>query len=305
MGTGTGPLRGLRVVELAGIGPGPHAAMVLADLGADVVRVDRPAGALRLGDPDRPDPTLRGRRRVARRPQGPRGSRHGAAPGRPRGRPDRGLPAGGRRTPRGRAGRLPRPQPAAGLRPHDRVGPGRSDGAAGRARHQLRVAHRRAARDRPGGRTTGAAAEPRRRLRRRLHAAARRRPRGAAGGALVGPRPGRRRRDGRRGEPAHADDLGVLRSGPLGRRAGGQPPGRRHALLRHLHLRRRPARRRRRAGAAVLRPAARRARPRPGDAAGAGRRRGVPGAAGAVHRPRSRPGRATSGRPSSRARRRA
>lgn len=59
-----GPLRGLRVVELAGIGPGPHAAMILADLGADVVRIDRPGG-LRLGDPARPDPTLRGRRRVA------------------------------------------------------------------------------------------------------------------------------------------------------------------------------------------------------------------------------------------------
>ena len=41
---GTGPLVGLRVVELAGIGPAPHAAMVLADLGADVVRVDRPLG---------------------------------------------------------------------------------------------------------------------------------------------------------------------------------------------------------------------------------------------------------------------
>ncbi|WP_328351945.1 CoA transferase [Mycobacterium sp. NBC_00419] len=40
----TGPLNGLRVVELAGIGPGPHAAMVLGDLGADVVRVERPAG---------------------------------------------------------------------------------------------------------------------------------------------------------------------------------------------------------------------------------------------------------------------
>jgi alpha-methylacyl-CoA racemase len=65
MGTGTGPLVGLRGVELAGIGPGPHAAMVLADLGADVVRVDRPSGALQLGDPDGPDPTLRGRRRVA------------------------------------------------------------------------------------------------------------------------------------------------------------------------------------------------------------------------------------------------
>ncbi|MGW5309239.1 CaiB/BaiF CoA transferase family protein [Nocardia thailandica] len=37
-----GPLAGIRVVELAGIGPGPHAALLLADLGADVVRVQRP-----------------------------------------------------------------------------------------------------------------------------------------------------------------------------------------------------------------------------------------------------------------------
>ncbi|GAA1163785.1 CaiB/BaiF CoA-transferase family protein [Streptomyces hebeiensis] len=43
--TGSGPLTGVRVVELAGIGPGPFAAMTLADLGADVVRVDRPGGA--------------------------------------------------------------------------------------------------------------------------------------------------------------------------------------------------------------------------------------------------------------------
>ncbi|QNJ93387.1 CoA transferase [Mycolicibacterium fluoranthenivorans] len=40
----SGPLTGLRVVELAGIGPGPHAAMILGDLGADVVRVERPGG---------------------------------------------------------------------------------------------------------------------------------------------------------------------------------------------------------------------------------------------------------------------
>ena len=38
-----GPLSGLRVVELAGLGPAPHAAMVLADLGADVVRIERPS----------------------------------------------------------------------------------------------------------------------------------------------------------------------------------------------------------------------------------------------------------------------
>jgi alpha-methylacyl-CoA racemase len=42
---GHGPLAGVRVVELAGIGPGPFAAMLLGDLGADVVRVDRPNGA--------------------------------------------------------------------------------------------------------------------------------------------------------------------------------------------------------------------------------------------------------------------
>jgi alpha-methylacyl-CoA racemase len=43
-GPPAGPLAGVRVLELAGIGPGPFAAMLLADLGADVVRVDRPGG---------------------------------------------------------------------------------------------------------------------------------------------------------------------------------------------------------------------------------------------------------------------
>lgn len=42
--TNTGPLAGVRVIELGGIGPGPHAAMMLSDLGADVVRVRRPGG---------------------------------------------------------------------------------------------------------------------------------------------------------------------------------------------------------------------------------------------------------------------
>ncbi len=39
-----GPLNGIKVVELAGMGPGPHAAMLLADLGAEVTRVQRPGG---------------------------------------------------------------------------------------------------------------------------------------------------------------------------------------------------------------------------------------------------------------------
>ncbi|MEZ5208883.1 MAG: CoA transferase [Acidimicrobiales bacterium] len=36
-----GPLQGIKVLEIAGIGPGPFAAMLLADLGADVLRIDR------------------------------------------------------------------------------------------------------------------------------------------------------------------------------------------------------------------------------------------------------------------------
>jgi alpha-methylacyl-CoA racemase len=62
-GNGDGPLSGVRVVELAGIGPGPFAAMVLGDLGADVVRVDRPGGAALGIDPAR-DITNRNKRSV-------------------------------------------------------------------------------------------------------------------------------------------------------------------------------------------------------------------------------------------------
>ncbi|MER6528698.1 CaiB/BaiF CoA-transferase family protein [Streptomyces sp. NPDC001508] len=60
---GTGPLTGVRVVELAGIGPGPFAAMLLADLGADVVRVDRPDGPAFAVDPAH-DVTNRNKRSV-------------------------------------------------------------------------------------------------------------------------------------------------------------------------------------------------------------------------------------------------
>ncbi|MFE7313256.1 CaiB/BaiF CoA transferase family protein [Streptomyces sp. NPDC057555] len=61
--SGNGPLSGVRVVELAGIGPGPFAAMLLADLGADVVRVDRPGGA-GLGIDPASDLTNRNKRSV-------------------------------------------------------------------------------------------------------------------------------------------------------------------------------------------------------------------------------------------------
>ncbi|MFB7499255.1 CaiB/BaiF CoA transferase family protein [Streptomyces sp. NPDC056161] len=60
---GHGPLTGLRVVELAGLGPGPFAAMLLADLGADVVRVDRPGTPGLAVDPAH-DVTNRNKRSV-------------------------------------------------------------------------------------------------------------------------------------------------------------------------------------------------------------------------------------------------
>ena len=60
-----GPLEGVRVIEIAGIGPGPFCAMMLADMGADVIRVDR-ADRVRGGDPELPpaDVLNRGRRSV-------------------------------------------------------------------------------------------------------------------------------------------------------------------------------------------------------------------------------------------------
>ena len=71
--TSSGPLDGVRVVELVGIGPGPFAAMLLADLGADVIRVDRPGGnALQLG-PAEKDILGRGRPSVAIDLKNPRG----------------------------------------------------------------------------------------------------------------------------------------------------------------------------------------------------------------------------------------
>jgi alpha-methylacyl-CoA racemase len=64
----SGPLTGIRVVELAGLGPAPFAGMLLADMGADVLRLDRPAPAASL-----PSTLGRGRRSVTvdlKRPEG-------------------------------------------------------------------------------------------------------------------------------------------------------------------------------------------------------------------------------------------
>jgi len=60
----SGPLSGLRVIELAGIGPGPFTAMMLADNGADVLRIDRPQAVIE-GAPPSKDVLNRGRRSAA------------------------------------------------------------------------------------------------------------------------------------------------------------------------------------------------------------------------------------------------
>ena len=67
-----GPLAGIRVVELAGLGPAPYACLLLAELGADVVRVDRPGGGTQLVPPQQ-DALNRSRPSVAVDLKGPAG----------------------------------------------------------------------------------------------------------------------------------------------------------------------------------------------------------------------------------------
>lgn len=57
-----GPLKGIKIIEMAGIGPGPFCGMVLADLGADVIRVDRASAA---GTGSRQEPANRGKKSIA------------------------------------------------------------------------------------------------------------------------------------------------------------------------------------------------------------------------------------------------
>jgi len=67
-----GPLQGVKIIEIAGIGPGPFCAMMLADMGADVVRVDRRGPAAGRVTP-RHDVLNRGRRSIAldlKKPEG-------------------------------------------------------------------------------------------------------------------------------------------------------------------------------------------------------------------------------------------
>ena len=57
-----GPLKGLKIIEMAGIGPGPFCGMVLADLGAEIIRVDR---ASAIGTGSKQEPSNRGKKSIA------------------------------------------------------------------------------------------------------------------------------------------------------------------------------------------------------------------------------------------------
>ena len=123
----SGPLTGYRVIEIAGIGPGPFCAMLLADMGAEVhprrPGPERPRAGARRRRPQ--DVSLRGRRSIALDLKHPDGvatlldlvaeadAHH------------RGLPPRRDGAPRHRPRRVPGPQPEARVRPHDRLGPGR------------------------------------------------------------------------------------------------------------------------------------------------------------------------------------
>ena len=131
------PLEGLRILEFAGLGPGPFAGMMLADMGAEVIRIDRPGGGV-SPTVGAADPTLdylaRGRRSLALNLKSPEAKeialrliegadgliegyrpgvmeRLGLGPGRlPRAKPASGLrPLAGALHPIGRAGEKPVP----------------------------------------------------------------------------------------------------------------------------------------------------------------------------------------------------
>ena len=207
-----GPLHGVKVVELAGIGPGTVRGDVALRHGRGG-RAGR-AGRARRAASDRPSGSMfdRGRRSIGVDLKHPDGVEtvlrlveqadaliEGFRPGRDR-------------APRARPRRVPRPQPEARLRPHDRLGPGRSARAGRRATTSTtsrsparsRTSAARARKPTPPinivGDFGGGGDVPR--VRRRVRG-----PRGAR----LGRGPGGRRGDGRRRRDPDGDDVGLAR----------------------------------------------------------------------------------------------
>jgi len=153
----SGPLEGVRIVELAGLGPAPFAGMMLADAGADIIRIDRSDRATYPPmEGAHVDLMNRGRRSVAVDLKHPDGVAlvldlvAGAD----------GLMEGFRRVwPSGWASgpRSAWPATPARLRPDDGLGPGRAHGHDRRPRHRLHRAVGRTGRHRPRRRAAAAA----------------------------------------------------------------------------------------------------------------------------------------------------
>ena len=205
-----GPLTGYRIIEIAGIGPGPFAAMMLADMGAEVIRVERAQAVAAR------------RRRPARRRHAARPAQHRHRPQEPRRRRDTllelvenadALIEGFRPGVMERLG----VGPDECLARNPKLVFGRMTGwgqdgpyaPGGRPRHQLHLARRCARPLRPAGRGARAAAQHGRRLRRRRHVPRLRRRVRAARGAAQRQGPGRRHGDGRRRGGADEHVLGV------------------------------------------------------------------------------------------------
>ncbi len=215
-----GPLQGLKVIELAGIGPAPFCAMMLADMGADVIRVDRESAA--PGAPPPVDCLLRNRRSIALNLKSPAGVAtllelidgadaliEGFRPGVTE-RLGLGPDVCLARNPRLVYGRM------------TGWGQDRPAGIDGRSRHQLHRDHGRAAPDRRARSQARAAAQSRGRLRRRRDDAAGGGPRRIARGRSFGQGPGDRRGDDRRHRGPAQHHVHVPRSKPGFRDATGE-----------------------------------------------------------------------------------
>ena len=219
-----GVLSGYRIVEFAGIGPAPMAAMLLSDMGAEVLRIDRVEEShLGIRMEHRYNLLCRGRRSVAidlKHREGREAAlkliarSHALIEGFRPGVMER-FGAGTRS--------LPGPQSPAGLRAGDRMGAGGSPGADRRPRHRLHCLDRGSARNRRRGWTARSASQPGGGFRRRRGLPGPGPGGRDAGGQDVGQRAGNRRGHGRRrGLP---DDL---RLRPAGGRAVDRWPSRKH-----------------------------------------------------------------------------
>ncbi len=118
-----GPLTGIRIVELGGIGPGPFAAMLFSEMGADVVRITRRQAAEGIKGFDKRYQLLnRGRRTIALDPKNPRAVETVKRMIAKADAVTEGFRPGVAGTSGARPRRLPAAQSEAGLRPHHRLG---------------------------------------------------------------------------------------------------------------------------------------------------------------------------------------